>query len=114
MERLRYLEGLVKDLRDQLQQARSSYSSSAGPSPGSNPHQDDQSGSHKSPEEAGELRKQFGRMIIQDSEQPRYVSSGFWSRIDDEVGSKYTRRGDHVIPLTHRSSTVWKIEVMNV
>jgi hypothetical protein len=35
--------------------------------------------------EADNLHKQFGRMVVQDSGRTRYVSSGFWSRIDDEV-----------------------------
>ena len=92
MERVRYLESLVAELSSQLQQARptagsSSYGSSAGPSPGSSmQHHDEQREPGKpSTIEADSLHKQFGRMVVQDSGRTRYVSSGFWSRIDDEV-----------------------------
>ena len=86
MERLRYLETLVQDLTAQLRQARSNYGSSTGPSPGSNHHdQDEQSAPSASPREGEGVVKQFGRLVVQDSGQTRYVSSGFWSRIDDEL-----------------------------
>ena len=90
MERLRYLEALVQDLNDQLRQARSNYGSSTGPSPGSNSHnQDEHSTLQTSPAASDGIGKQFGRLVVQDSGQTKYVSSGFWSRIDDEVCSTF-------------------------
>ena len=87
MERVRYLEELVTDLSDQLQQARraagSSGAASADPSPGSTTQTHGEL--YESPAEVDKMRRQFGRMIVQDSGRTRYVSSGFWSRIDDEV-----------------------------
>jgi hypothetical protein len=86
MERLRYLEDLVTDLSDQLQQARtvaaSSGDSSANPSPGGAIQTYGEL--HESAAEVDNIRRQFGRMIVQDSGRTRYVT-GFWSGLDDEV-----------------------------
>lgn len=88
MERVRDLESLVTELSSRLQQAQtvigsSVYGSSAGPSPGSSTqHHDEQREPDKDTEN---LHKHFGRMVVQDSGRTRYISSGFWSRIDDEV-----------------------------
>ena len=91
-ERIRYLENLVGELSNQLQHARtiaasSGYGSSAVPSPGSvNQTQDEQVDQRKSsPSEADTVGKQFGRIVLQDEGRTRYVSGGFWSRINDEV-----------------------------
>ncbi|KAH8900389.1 hypothetical protein GQ53DRAFT_801045 [Thozetella sp. PMI_491] len=31
------------------------------------------------------MQKHFGRLVVQDSNQSRYVGSGFWSRVNDEL-----------------------------
>jgi hypothetical protein len=86
MERIHSLETLVKELRGQLEQANvtggssgvnSPGSSSQGPDPG---HQENASLTHE-----GNVQKQFGRLVLQDASQSRYFSSGFWSRVTDEV-----------------------------
>ena len=92
MERLRSLESLVKELSGQLEQANAAASSVAGGSSGVN---SPESSSHDrdtahlmdaSPNtNAGNVQKQFGRLVLQDANRSRYVSSGFWSRVNDEV-----------------------------
>ncbi|KAF2662438.1 hypothetical protein K491DRAFT_585431 [Lophiostoma macrostomum CBS 122681] len=91
MERIRFLEGLVTDLRGQLEQARKAASSYSGgsslTSPGSSPqHLDLSQHRETSPlTESSGVQKQFGRLVLQDSGRSRYVSSSFWSRVDDEL-----------------------------
>jgi hypothetical protein len=89
MERLRNLEGLVKELRGQLEHA---HASAAGGSAGGGPTQDRDAelhfdAPHTAPlvDTARDMRKHFGRLVLQDTSQSRYVSSGFWSRVNDEV-----------------------------
>ena len=93
MDRVRNLEDLVKQLRGQLEQAHAAASSAGGGSseansPGSsaqNPdaeHQRDTSPATNT----SSVQKQFGRLVLQDASRSRYVSSGFWSRVNDEVG----------------------------
>lgn len=86
MERLRTLEHLVKVLRGQLDEANARASSavvsSAAQSPGSSTH--DPTGDH--------VERQFGRLVLRDSNQSRYIGSGFWSRVNDEVSSAHCRR----------------------
>ena len=92
MERLRNLEGLVKELSGQLEQANAAASSAAGSSSGVNSPESsshDRDTDHQrdtSPNtSAGNVQKQFGRLVLQDANRSRYVSSGFWSRVNDEV-----------------------------
>lgn len=86
MERLRTLEHLVKVLSGQLEEANARASSagvsSAAQSPGSSTH--DPTGDH--------VQRQFGRLVLNDSNQSRYIGSGFWSRVNDEVSSVHYRR----------------------
>jgi hypothetical protein len=92
MERLQNLESLVKELSGQLEQANAAASSAAGGSsgvnsPGSSSY--DRDTDHQrdaSPKTtAGNVQKQFGRLVLQDTNRSRYVSSGFWSWVNDEV-----------------------------
>ena len=92
MERLRSLEGLVKELTGQLEQARAAANSASGApsestSPGSSTHDHGTENRRDvSPAtSAGNVPKQFGRLVLHDANRSRYVSSGFWSRVDDEV-----------------------------
>lgn len=84
MERLRNLESLVKELNGQLEQANAV----AHGSPGAN---STQSSAHDHDTDAqghpnvGNVKTQFGRLVVQDANRSRYVSSGFWSRVNDEV-----------------------------
>lgn len=93
MDRLRKLESLVKDLSGQLEQAHAAASSAGGSSsevssPGSSAQ--DRDAKHQrytSPDtDNSSVQKQFGRLVIQNASHSRYVSSGFWSRVNDEVG----------------------------
>jgi len=96
MERLRNLEGLVKDLSGQLEQANAAAAanSAAGSSPGVNSpgssSHDPDTDQHReaSPNtKSGDvnIQKHFGRLVLQDANQSRYINSGFWSRVTDEV-----------------------------
>jgi Fungal Zn(2)-Cys(6) binuclear cluster domain len=84
MQRLQNLESLVKDLSGQLELANASVASGAGGSSGLNSpkssNHDRDADYLKDP-----LQKPFGRLVLQDPNRSRYVGSGFWSRVDDEV-----------------------------
>ena len=94
MDRVRNLEHLVKQLRGQLEQAQAAASSAGGgssevSSPGSSAQdRDAELQGHISPAtNISSVQKQFGRLVVQDASRSRYISSGFWSRVNDEVGS---------------------------
>ena len=93
MDRLRNLENLVKELSGQLEQAHAAASSAVSGSSGVNSpasstqdrdaeHQRDTS----SATSTSSVQKQFGRLVLQNASHSRYVSSGFWSWVNDEVG----------------------------
>lgn len=89
MERLRTLEGLVKELSSQLEQANaaSARGSPAANSP-DNSNQDlnpDRKADTSPATNVSSINSQFGRLVLGDAGQSRYVSSGFWSRVNDEV-----------------------------
>lgn len=104
MERLRSLEGLVKELSSQLELARTAATTtttavtsasgraislpSADPAESANRvggsgslHRVDASPAAN----ASNVQMQFGRLVLGDASRSRYVSSGFWSRVNDEV-----------------------------
>ncbi|CAG8254376.1 unnamed protein product [Penicillium salamii] len=86
MERLHHLEKLVADLSSQLEQTKSVAPSAGGSSVGS----PESSAKDRPPNlSAGNesMHTQLGRLVIQDSNRSRYVSSGFWSRVNDELDS---------------------------
>ena len=77
-ERLKVLERLVKDLSYELEQSTAAASQpESHPSTASSTHAGD----------ATIATPQPGRVILDDSDHVRYVSSGFWSRIDYELDS---------------------------
>ena len=80
MERLQNLESLVKDLSGQLEQANAAASSAAGGSSGVNSPKS-YSQDRATDQQGDALQKPFGRLVLQG----RYVGSGFWSRVNDEV-----------------------------
>lgn len=86
MERLHNLESLVKELSSQLKESQAVNSSTGGSSSGIGSPD-----SHITDFDAGNqgdatgVEKQFGRLVVQNASRSRYVSSGFWSRINDEV-----------------------------
>jgi hypothetical protein len=92
MDRLRNLEKLVKELRSQLEQANA-VAGSAGDE--SSAHDRRATTGHPKdaslPTSADGIQHQFGRLILQDSSYSHYVSSGFWSRIDDEVHRPFVK-----------------------
>lgn len=92
VDRLRNLEKLVKELRGQLEQAHA-VASSAGdgsdeyyPPRRSTQDPDPEHQRDTSPAtNTSSVQKNFGRLVLQDGNRSRYVSSGFWSRVNDEV-----------------------------
>ena len=92
LERLQKLEHLVKELSSQLAQADAAASSGGGGSTEANSprsstqdreaeHQNDTASATNS----SSNHKQVGRLVYQDASRSRYVSSHFWSRVNDEV-----------------------------
>ncbi len=92
LERLRNLESLVRQLTggalassgDELQNgglpgatAVDAVAAVNADRPTSNSTASDPPSSH--------VHEQFGRMVLDDASRSRYVSSGFWSRVNDEV-----------------------------
>ena len=92
MERLRNLENLVKELSGQLEQAHAAASLADGSlskgnspeSPAQNQDTEHQGGATPATN-TNSVQKQFGRLVLQDASRSRYISSGFWSRVNDEV-----------------------------
>ncbi|KAF2433182.1 hypothetical protein EJ08DRAFT_584213 [Tothia fuscella] len=90
MERLRGLENLVKELSGQLQQAQAGDGQDgASPSGTSNSAGSPQSHGTEavatSSIDTGGVQKQFGRLVLQNASRSRYVNSGFWSQINNEL-----------------------------
>ncbi|KAI0387009.1 fungal-specific transcription factor domain-containing protein [Hypomontagnella monticulosa] len=88
MDRLRSLEGLVKELSSQLEQAHAAASTSdRGSSSVNSPDSSnqDRDADHHVDSSPASVHKQFGRLVLGDSGQNRYISSGFWSRVNDEI-----------------------------
>ncbi|KAF4980440.1 hypothetical protein FZEAL_3556 [Fusarium zealandicum] len=87
MERVRNLESLVKELRGQLDQANITPSPTGGSSVDgtSSPETKRDGVSPSSTSTTSDAQKHFGRLVLQDTSHSRYVASGFWSRISDEL-----------------------------
>lgn len=86
MERLHKLETLVKDLSSQLERTNSAATSATGGSSGvGSPEHSTHDRSQKPLASNENVQSRFGRLVLQDSTKSRYVSSGFWSQVNDEV-----------------------------
>ncbi|KAJ5375029.1 Transcription factor [Penicillium concentricum] len=87
MEKLHNLEGLVQELRLQLEQAKSVANSAAEGSSGVGSPESSAHDRQSNPSSisTANLQNKFGRLVLQDSNRSRYVSSGFWSRVNDEL-----------------------------
>ncbi|RAL08049.1 Zn(II)2Cys6 transcription factor [Aspergillus homomorphus CBS 101889] len=90
MDRLQSLENLVHELKGQLKQVHSLESADAnslagGHSPESSTREDQASQRSSSKAGTNNIQTRFGRLVLQDDSHCRYVSSGFWSRVDDEM-----------------------------
>lgn len=92
LDRLQKLEHLVKELSSQLAQADAAASSGGGGSteaisPRSSTQ--DREAEHQrntaSATNSSSRQKQVGRLVHQDASRSRYVSSDFWSRVNDEL-----------------------------
>jgi hypothetical protein len=74
MERLQNLEKLVKELSGQLEQAHATQRDSTSPA-----------ASTITAATVGSVQHELGRLVLQDTEQSRYITSGFGSKVNDEV-----------------------------
>jgi hypothetical protein len=82
MERLQTLESLVKELTSQLEQAQEEIAHSGS----SEANRGQEAGESLSPPTSEDnVQTKFGRLVLQDSNKSRYISSGFWSRVGYEV-----------------------------
>ncbi|KAI1205595.1 fungal-specific transcription factor domain-containing protein [Annulohypoxylon truncatum] len=119
MKRLRKLESIVEDLSGQIEVETARHPSSGGSPeavtdgtsqererrrhsgfvysenlPGGYPPADhsklgrSQTGDFKNA--AGEVNKSFGRLVLNEKGKTRYVSSAFWSKINDEINQLRT------------------------
>jgi hypothetical protein len=70
MGRLQNLEDLVHELRGQLKQKHPAGSSSE--------------------DGLSNVQTQFGRLVLHDASGSRYVSGGFWARVNDEVHHRFS------------------------
>ncbi|KAJ5469682.1 hypothetical protein N7539_009300 [Penicillium diatomitis] len=91
MERIQSLEALVKRLRNQLDEAHAQINNSNSASP--SVHSLDgpilgRVGSPPSHSESAPL--QIGRLVLEDANQSRYLGSGFWASITDELNDLRT------------------------
>jgi hypothetical protein len=102
MGRLKNLENLVKELSSQLKESQRANSSADGSSSGigspdqfvTNPDAEYQREISPTSDTIG-VEKQFGRLVVQNASRSRYVSSGFWSRINDEVDYFFLNDGHY-------------------
>jgi hypothetical protein len=82
MDRLQTLESLVKELTSQLEQAQEEIAHSGS----SEANRDREAKESISPPTSEDnVQTKFGRLVLQDSNKSRYISSGFWSRVGYEV-----------------------------
>jgi Zn(2)-Cys(6) binuclear cluster domain-containing protein len=82
MDRLLSLENLVKELSGQLEQAHATQYRDTE-------HQRESTPPAASTSAASSVQSNFGRLVLRDAKQSHYVSSGFWSRVNDEVRSRH-------------------------
>ena len=90
IDRLRNLENIVKELSGQLEEARSALSTAADSAsvihtPASSSVDRDAGHETDSSAPTSGIQKQFGRLVVQNASHSRYISSGFWSRVNDEL-----------------------------
>ncbi|KAK6076879.1 fungal specific transcription factor domain-containing protein [Seiridium cupressi] len=90
MDRLRSLETLVKELRGQVEQeqARAAAVSDRDEVSREGTLDEREPGFQRDTnpaEEISSVQKKFGRLVVQDSNRNRYISSGFWSQVSDEL-----------------------------
>ncbi|QDS77678.1 hypothetical protein FKW77_003509 [Venturia effusa] len=84
-ERLHNLESLVKELSSQLKESQPVNSSTGGSSSGNAPRDGHITDLGLEHQDITSEDRQFGRLVVQNVNHSRYVSSSFWSRINDEL-----------------------------
>ena len=83
IERIRKLESLVRQLSGGAIDPAQDRGGLPPDGPSRNPQP---SGPDLPVQHVHPASEQFGRLVLDDASQSRYVSSGFWSRVNDEVG----------------------------
>ncbi|OJJ95206.1 hypothetical protein ASPACDRAFT_47951 [Aspergillus aculeatus ATCC 16872] len=89
MDRVNTLESLVQELKHQLGQPLPPESSDKASVTGSHSSgrstREDHASESSSKAGTNNVHTQVGRLVLQDESHSRYVSSSFWSRVDDEL-----------------------------
>lgn len=91
LSRLNSLEGLIKELSGQIELVSHSKAPSEASPGGGGAASSSSPAGEASPESAdggggvARSQKQFGRLVVDETRQSRYVGTGFWTRINDEV-----------------------------
>ncbi|KAK6836822.1 hypothetical protein PG987_007317 [Apiospora arundinis] len=85
MDRLQKLEGLVKDLSSQLEQAQAAVPVGSGSpsanSTGSSTRREAENWGESPPTHPGpSAARQSGKLLVQNADRSRYISSDFWSQ----------------------------------
>ncbi|KAF7943978.1 hypothetical protein EAE96_010390 [Botrytis aclada] len=104
IERLHNLESLVKELRGQFERANATarhLNDDRLPELGDPDsfhldlnHNRNSSKDDFSVEHTSDVQKKFGRLVLKDVNRSRYISSGFWARMNDEIeGLQMETRG---------------------
>ncbi|KAF7888779.1 hypothetical protein EAF00_009079 [Botryotinia globosa] len=104
IERLHNLENLVKELRGQLEHANATAGQfsndgllglgGSDSSPLDLNHDLQSFKDNTSVEHTSDVQKKFGRLVLKDVNRSRYISSGFWARMNDEIeGLQMESRG---------------------
>ncbi|KAK2596220.1 hypothetical protein QQS21_006368 [Conoideocrella luteorostrata] len=85
--RLKNLEGLVKQLSGQLEQTNAARGASSELKDCRDDSEGAEAGSSPLTTAVSNTQNQYGRMVIGDAGRSRYIDSGFWSRINDELNN---------------------------
>ncbi|TGO58939.1 hypothetical protein BOTNAR_0172g00250 [Botryotinia narcissicola] len=104
IERLHNLENLVKELRGQLEHANATAGhfnnngllglGGSDISPLDLNHDLQSFKDNASVKHTSDVQKKFGRLVLKDVNRSRYISSGFWARMNDEIeGLQMEARG---------------------
>lgn len=88
LERVKYLEGVVQQLRKQLEVTSSTEQSR------------DDDDSFDSDIEAADLREEFGQLAVKDG-RSRYIVSNFWANLTEKVRFTYVSKGRGAKWITH-------------
>ena len=85
MDRLSHLERLIGNLNDRLQSFSPGSTSAGFGSVGHSTDSADRQSAEPQNTGGDDVRKRLGHLVLQEDNQTRYVSSGFWSKVNEEA-----------------------------